>query len=57
MSYTILIDGIMRSSRDRKETAHQAAMYLKGRNKDSIVQIRDDQTGELVMVMPDGRIG
>ena len=48
--YEISIDGIPRSYRDRKELALQGARFLKSRNPNSVVKLKDLQTGEEIVV-------
>jgi len=44
--YEISIDGV----RDRKDLALQGAQYLKARNPNSVVKLKDLQTGEEIVV-------
>jgi hypothetical protein len=46
--YEILIDGLVRSSRDVKRFALEAAQYLRRRNPHSKVEVRDSETGKIV---------
>ncbi len=55
--FDILVNGINRTFRDLQQAAHQAAIVLKTKNPTDIVQIRDCATGEVVLLMPDGRLG
>ena len=48
--YEISINGIPRSYRDRKELALQGARFLKSRNPNSVVKLKDLQTGEEIVV-------
>jgi hypothetical protein len=48
--FEISIDGVPRSYRDRKDLALQGAQFLKSRNPDSVVKLKDLQTGEEVTV-------
>jgi hypothetical protein len=48
--YEISIDGLPRSYRDRKELALQGARFLKSRNPNSVVKLKDLQTGEEIVV-------
>jgi hypothetical protein len=48
--YEISIDGVPRSHRDRKDIALQSARFLKSRNPNSVVKLRDLQTGEEMVV-------
>ena len=55
--YDIIVNGQHRSFRDLRQTAHEAAHYLKSRHEKDLVQIRDCGTGEVVAMMVDGRTG
>ena len=44
--FEISIDGVPRSYRDRKDIALQSAQFLKSRNPNSVVKLRDLQSGE-----------
>jgi hypothetical protein len=48
--YEISVDGIMRTHRDLREIAVEAANYLKARNPHSKIVIRDLATGETTEV-------
>jgi hypothetical protein len=48
--FEILIDGTTRSYRDRRDFALEAAQFLKSRNPNSAVSVKDLQTGELTTV-------
>lgn len=54
--YDISVDGINRTFRDRKAMAIEAALVLKTRGKGDMVKIRDRETGQEMIVLPDGRI-
>lgn len=54
--YDILVDGIGRTFRDRKTVAMEAAIHLKMRGRNDIVAVRDRETGEEMLVLPDGRV-
>ena len=43
--YEISIDGIPRTYRDREDIALQTARFLKSRNPQSVVKLKDLQTG------------
>ena len=49
-AYEISIVGVPRSYRDRKELALQGAQFLKARNPNSVVKLKDLQTGEEIVV-------
>ena len=48
--YEISIDGVPRTYRDRKDIALQSAQFLKSRNPNSVVKLKDLQTGEEIVV-------
>jgi hypothetical protein len=48
--FEISIDGVPRSYRDRKDIALQSAQFLKSRNPNSLVKLKDLQTGEETIV-------
>ena len=48
--YEISIDGIPRTYRDREDIALQTARFLKSRNPNSVVKLKDLQTGEETVV-------
>jgi hypothetical protein len=48
--FEISIDGVPRSYRDRKDIALQSAQFLKSRNPNSVVKLRDLQSGEETIV-------
>jgi hypothetical protein len=48
--FEISIDGVPRTYRDRKDIALQSAQFLKSRNSNSVVKLRDLLTGEEVVV-------
>jgi hypothetical protein len=54
--FDIIINGVCRTSRDRWEVAHAAAVYSKSRSPADLVQIRNCETQETVSVLPDGRM-
>jgi len=43
--FELSIDGVPRSYRDRKDLALQSAQILKSRNPNSVVRLKDLQTG------------
>jgi hypothetical protein len=55
--FDILVNGVQRTYRDRKDAAHAAAIYLKERGKTDIVEMRNTATGVITTIMPDGRLG
>ena len=48
--YEISIDGVPRTYRDRQDIALQTAQLQKSRNPNSVVKLRDLQTGEETVV-------
>ena len=48
--FEISIDGIPRTYRDRQDIAIQTARFLKSRNPQSVVKLKDLQTGEETVV-------
>lgn len=48
--FEILVDGTPRSYRDRKDIAIASAEFLKHRNPQSEVKVRDIRTDEVVLV-------
>ena len=48
--YQISVDGVPRTYRDRQDIALQAARFLKSRNPNSTVTLKDLKTGEETIV-------
>ena len=48
--FEISVDGVPRSYRDRQDIALQTARFLKSRNPNSVVKVKDLQTGEETVV-------
>jgi hypothetical protein len=48
--YEISIDGVPRSYRDRKDIAMQSAQFLKSRNPNSVMRLKDLHSGEEIVV-------
>ena len=48
--FEILVDGTPRSYRDRKDIAIASAEFLKRRNPQSEVKVKDLQSGEVIVV-------
>ena len=48
--FEISIDGVPRTYRDRKDFALESAQFLKSRNPNSVVKLKDLQTGEEIIV-------
>jgi hypothetical protein len=48
--FEISIDGVLRTYRDRKDIALESAKFLKSRNPNSVVKLKDLQTGEEIVV-------
>jgi len=53
--FEILINGVPRTFRDRRQDAHEAALYLKSKARNDVVEIVDRATGVKVMMLEDGR--
>ena len=50
MQFEISMDGVPRTYRDRKDLALLAAQILKSKNHNSVVKLKDLQTGEETIV-------
>jgi hypothetical protein len=48
--YEISVDGVPRTHRDRQDIALQTARFLKSRNPNSMVKMKDSRTGEETVV-------
>jgi hypothetical protein len=48
--YEISVDGVARTYRDKKDIALQSAQFLKSRNPNSVVKMKDLRTGEETVV-------
>jgi hypothetical protein len=48
--YEITVDGAPRTNRDRRELAIEAGEYLKRRNPNSEVTVRDRMTGAVELI-------
>ena len=48
--FELSVDGVPRSYRDRKDLALQSALVLKSRNPNSVVKLKDLQTGEEIVI-------
>jgi hypothetical protein len=48
--FELSVDGVPRSYRDRKDLALQSAQILKARNPNSVVKLKDLQTGEEIVI-------
>ena len=48
--YQIFVDGVPRAYRDRQDIALQTARFLKSRNPNSTVKLKDLQTGEEAII-------
>ena len=55
--YDISVNGIHRTFRDRKSAAIDAGVFLKMRWPEEIVKIYDRESGQEMLVFPDGRLG
>jgi hypothetical protein len=49
-NFELSVDGVPRSYRDRKDLALQSALFLKSRNPNSVVKLKDLQTGEEIVI-------
>jgi len=54
--FKIIVNGVVRTFRDRRDAAYQAARYLKSRHPKDFVEIVDCATGTKLIVFDDGRI-
>ena len=50
-NFELSVDGVPRSYRDRKDLALQSALFLKSRNPNSVVKLKDLQTGEEIVIV------
>jgi hypothetical protein len=48
--FELSVDGVHRSYRDRKDLALQSARILKSRNPNSVVRLKDLQTGQEIII-------
>ena len=48
--FELSVDGVPRSYRDRQDLALQSAQILKSRNPNSVVRMKDLQTGEEIVI-------
>ena len=48
--FEISIDGVPRTYRDRKDHALQSAQFLKSRNPNSVVTLKDLQIGQEIII-------
>ena len=48
--FELSVDGVPRSYRDRKDLALQGAQILKSRNPNSVVRLKDLESGEEVVI-------
>jgi hypothetical protein len=53
--FDIIINGVDRSFRDRKEVVYEAARYAKERHPKDLIEIRIRATGERIVMREDGR--
>ena len=54
--FEILVNGVVRTFRDRREAAYDAARYLKRRHPKDFVEVLDHATGTKLIVFEDGRV-
>jgi hypothetical protein len=48
--FELSVDGVPRSYRDRRDLALHSAQLLKSRNPNSVVKLKDLQSGEEVII-------
>jgi hypothetical protein len=48
--FELSVDGVPRSYRDRRDIALHSAQLLKSRNPNSVVKVKDLQSGEEVII-------
>jgi hypothetical protein len=48
--FEISIDGVPRTYRDQKDLALQSAQFLKSRNPNSVVTLKDLQIGQEIII-------
>jgi hypothetical protein len=53
--YDLIVNGIDRSFRDRKEVAFASARYMKQRHPKDVIEIRIRAPGERIVMLEDGR--
>ena len=49
-NFELSVDGVARSYRDGKDLALQSALFLKSRNPNSVVKLKNLQTGEEIVI-------
>ena len=49
-NFELSVDCVPRSYRDRKDHALQSALFLKSRNPNGVVTLKDLQTGEEIVI-------
>jgi hypothetical protein len=49
-NFELSVDGAPRSYRDREDLALQSALFLKSRNPNSVVKLKDLQTGGEIVI-------
>jgi hypothetical protein len=54
--FKILVNGVVRTFRDGRDAAYQAARYLKGRYQKDFVEVLDCATDTKLIVFEDGRV-
>ena len=54
--FDIIINGVVRTFRDQREAAYDAARYLKTRHPSDFVEVLDCATGTKLIVFEDGRV-
>ena len=54
--FEILINGVPRTFRDRRDMAYEAARLLKAKNRMAIVEVVDCSTGQKAIMQEDSRL-
>jgi hypothetical protein len=54
--FDIIFNGVVRTFRDRREAAYDAARYLKSRHPKDFVEVFDRATRAKLIVFEDGRV-
>ena len=55
LGFEIRVNGAQRTFRDRSEVAFEAALFLKTRHRNDVVEVLDCATGIKVLMLEDGR--
>ena len=54
--FGVVVNGVIRSFRDQREVAYDAARYLKTRHPKDFVEVLDRAAGTKLIVFEDGRV-